>query len=111
MSRRKQPSDFSHPVGSQFHTDATEEPQCQSARLPGVIAQKNKSERSLFLQFVDKGVISLLYFLVRGGGSGGINFAISNLYINPTERVGNLGNIITFSLSNLCQLKGISHSH
>lgn len=68
LSRRKEPSDFSHPVGSQFHTDATEEPQCQSARLPGVIAQKNKSERSLFLQFVDKGVISLLYFLVRGGG-------------------------------------------
>lgn len=68
MSRRQQSSDFSHPVGSQFHTAASEEPACQPARQPGVTAQKNKSERRLVLEFVDKGTISLLFLM---GGEGG----------------------------------------
>jgi len=67
LSLRKQSSDFSHPVGSQFNTDASEEPRYQSARLPGVTAQKNKSERRLVLEFVGRGAISLLYLFVEGG--------------------------------------------
>jgi hypothetical protein len=68
-SRTQQSSDFSHLVGSQFQTDVSEEPRCQPARKPGVTAQKNKSERRLVLEFVDKGTISLLYLWVWGGGA------------------------------------------
>jgi len=66
LSRKKQSSDFSHPLDSQFNTDASEEPRCLSARLPGITAQNNKSERRLVLEFVDKGTISLLYLFGEG---------------------------------------------